>query len=171
MTGSRSPEELKRDVIRCVRTAAREKSEFRLSRLNGFFEKFKNESKLIQWGIDLEERYETEVEINSIFWDSTLPHKFRTLEYLWINFGLGDAHSDEEIYGDEEAISVLATWVITLHPSLHITNSDLSASLKRIQISNAQAQESARAKGQRFSFPLPVDQLVRNLDQQLGSYS
>ena len=166
----RTSDEIMREVQRCARVAAQEKTKFRLEKLNGFFDKLKNESKLRQWGIDLERRYTTQIAKLPQLWNIREPSEHRTIAFLWKNFGLGDAHSDEAIYSDNLALDVLMTWIVSLYPQVSISSSDLADQLRRLQIRNTQALEGAYARGHRVVMPLPVDQLVRELSQELGPY-
>ncbi len=168
---TRSSNEVLADVQRCVRHASREKVKFRLSRLQGFLEKLRRESKIRQWGLDLERSYEREVTNSPQLWDLSEPDDYKNLEYLWQKFGLGDAHLSEAVYDDTVALDVIFTWVLTLYPDCAITSGELADRLRKRQIRNTRTLEGGYATGRRFIMPLPIDQLVRELAEELGPYS
>ena len=166
----RSSEEIKREVLRCCRVAAREKVRFRLSQLSGFFDKLNNESKLRRWGVDLERHYEAQISNWPQFWSLREPDEYRNMASLWQNFGLGDAHSEEAIYDDKVSLEVLMTWIVSLYPHAKVSSAELYDRFRRLQVRNTQALEGAYARGHRIVMPLPIDQLVREISQELGPY-
>ena len=167
----RSGDGILKDVQRCVRHAAREKLKFGLSRLQGYFEKLRYESKIRRWGLELERDYERKVVSSTQLWDPSEPNDCRNIVQLWREFGLGDAHTSEAVYDDGVALEVVFTWIISLYPDTSITSSELSDRLRRLQLRNTRALEGAHAKGRGIVMPLPIDQLVRELATELGPYS
>jgi len=166
----RTSEELKYNVILCTRIAAREKTKFRIGQLNGIFDRLRNESRLKQWGADLEHTYESQVIRCPQLWNAHKPSEYRTIAHLWVKFGLGDAHSNEAIYSDSIALEVLMTWIVSLYPQSSISSSDLADRLLRLRIEDAQPVKGAYAYECRFVMPPAVDQLVQELSEELGAY-
>lgn len=162
---------LLREVLRCARLASQIKVEHRLSKLSGFFDKLKNESKLIQWGQATEGEYERIVISTLSLWDVRSDGRERTLDNLWGRFGLGQSHWSESVYPKELGAKCIASWLMCLWPDCRLSSADLLDEIDRIGIRNTQAYESASAKGIRFTLPAPIDQFVKYLSEEIGPYA
>ena len=167
----RNADELCRSVSLCARAAARKKLDFRLGQLSGFMDRWRNESKLRRWGLELEQSYEHTVQSTPALWDPNSAPQCRTIQYLWQSFGLGEAHTSEAVYANDVALEVLSMWLAALYPATRISSSSLADELTRLGIKNTQNYESLRAQGIRASMKLPIEQLIDSLDQHVGAYS